>query len=72
MKISDQYPLKIRAEAIEKLLSGVTVTDLAMNVGCCIQTVSNWFTHYRGYIGKEVLTEVRQSIINNYDNKENQ
>ena len=64
MKSSNLYPLKVRAEAMEKLLSGVTVKDVARFVGCMPNTISRWYLDYRGYQGCEGITEVRQSIIN--------
>jgi len=43
----------------------MTITEVAKELGCSLQTVSNWFMYYLGYRGKEGITEVRQSIINN-------
>lgn len=67
MKSSNLYPLKIKAEAMEQLLSGKSVKEVAKEIGCSIQTVSQWFMYYLGYRGKEGITEVKQSIINNSD-----
>lgn len=53
MKPRNLYPLKVRAEAMEKLLSGMSVKEVSISIGCSVQTVSKWFIYYLGYRGKE-------------------
>lgn len=51
-----QYPIEVRATAVESLLSGITVVDVARGIGCSTSTVSRWYLDYRGYQGQEGIT----------------
>lgn len=64
MRKSNLYPLQVRAEAMEQLLSGKSIKEVSESIGCSLGTVSSWFMYYLGYRGKEGVTEVKQSVIN--------
>ena len=58
-----KYPLPTRAYAVEQIRKGRTLTGVAKEIGCGIQTVSRWWLDYRGYRGEEGVTITLKSKI---------
>lgn len=56
-------PLKTRAEAVEKVNSGIPIAEVAREFGVGTATISRWYGRYLGYRGPYKDIEVRQSKV---------